>query len=69
VRMEGGADGRLPEVRMDDEQTAHVVAQALGEATFERALADGRDLPLPQLVSEALSLADALISTDGISGQ
>jgi predicted ATPase/transcriptional regulator with XRE-family HTH domain len=65
LRAEGGADGRLPEVRADDEQTAHMIAQALGEAMFERALATGRDLPLPQVVSEALRLADALSTADG----
>jgi predicted ATPase/transcriptional regulator with XRE-family HTH domain len=69
LRIEGGADGRPPEVRVDDEQTAYMAAQALGDATFERALAAGRDLPLPQVVSEALDLADALTAADGISAR
>jgi hypothetical protein len=54
---------------VDDEQTAYMAAQALGDATFERALAAGRDLPLPQVVSEALDQADALIAADGISAR
>ena len=69
LRTEGGADGRPPEVRADEEQTAHRIAQALGEATFERALAAGRDLPLPQVVSEAMRLADALSAADGSSAR
>jgi hypothetical protein len=69
LRIEGGADGRPPEARVDDEQTAYMAAQALGDATFERALAAGRDLPLPQVVSEALSFADALSAADGISAR
>ena len=65
LRTEGGADGRPPEVRADDEQTAQIAARALGDVTFARALAAGRELPLPQAVAEAMHLADALTDADG----
>ena len=69
LRTDGGGDGRPPEARVDEEQAAQAAAQALGDVTFARALAAGRDLPLSQVVSEALSLADALTDADEISAR